>query len=352
MGGRSIIKYQTDDKGTHLTFQQAMDGTYKGSVDNSTKEVTDKLLTGVSSSCIPAVKGSSNASYKGGMYFDNYIPKDPDQSLQITAALLMMGNGTNTTSIWKKTLGNKTETPYTYEFTVDDKAPEIAEANLSSDELFTEDSVYVEAKVTDNTGSDTNTSTEDTTKPDDKGDTKPAENPKPSTKPAENPKPSQKPTTNLKPSTKPAGNALLKTGTQVSDKKTGAVYKVNGIRTVEYKKSLKKTTVIAIPSVVNIKGVKYQVTSIAPKAFMNNKKLKKVVIPATIRSIGKKAFAGCKNLKKITVKTPYFTKKSVGAKAFKEIHAKAAIKVPKKQKKPIRLFLKHFSYCDTSLKQV
>ena len=224
---RRRITHATNDLfvglgGIRLRFQQAMDGTYKGSVDNSTKEVTDKLLTGVSSSCIPAVKGSSNASYKnsitGGMYFDNYIPKDPDQSLQITAALLMMGNGTNTTSIWKKTLGNKTETPYTYEFTVDDKAPEIAEANLSSDELFTEDSVYVEAKVTDNTGSDTNTSTEDTTKPDDKGDTKPAENPKPSTKPAENPKPSQKPTTNLKPSTKPAGNALLKTGTQVSDK--------------------------------------------------------------------------------------------------------------------------------------
>ena len=64
-----------------------------------------------------------------------------------------------------------------------------------------------------------------------------------------------------------------------------------------------------------------------------NKKLKKVVIPATIRSIGKKAFAGCKNLKKITVKTPYLTKKSVGAKAFKGIHAKAAIKVPKKKKK-------------------
>ena len=178
-------------------------------------------------------------------------------------------------------------------------------------------------KPTDNTGSDTNTSTEDTTKPDGKGDTKPAENPKPS----------QKPTTNPKPSTKPAGNALLKIGTQVTDKKTGAVYKVNGIRTVEYKKSLKKTTSIAIPSVVNIKGVKYQVTSIAPKAFMNNKKLKKVVIPATIRSIGKKAFAGCKNLKKITVKTPYLTKKSVGAKAFKGIHAKAAIKVPKKKKK-------------------
>ena len=97
-----------------------------------------------------------------------------------------------------------------------------------------------------------------------------------------------------------------------------------------------------IPSTVNIKGVKYQVTSIAPKAFMNNKKLKKVVIPATIRSIEKQAFAGCKNLKKITVKTPYLTKKSVGAKAFKEIYTKAAIKVPKKQKKAYQSLFKAF----------
>ena len=183
---------------------------------------------------------------------------------------------------------------------------------------------------TDNTGSDTNTSTEDTTKPDGKGDTKPAENPEPT----------EKPTTNSKPSTKPAGNSLLKAGTQVTDKKTDAVYKVNGIRTVEYKKSLKKTSSIVIPSTVNIKGVKYQVTSIAPKAFMNNKKLKKVVIPATIRSIGKQAFAGCKNLKKITVKTPYLTKKSVGAKAFKGIYTKATIKVPKKKKKAYQSLFK------------
>ena len=152
---------------------------------------------------------------------------------------------------------------------------------------------------TDNTGSGTNTSTENTT-----------------------------------------GDALLKTGTQITDKKTGAIYKVNGIRTVEYKKSLKKTSSIVIPSTVNIKGVKYQVTSIAPKAFMKNKKLKKVVIPATIRSIGKQAFAGCKNLKKITVKTPYLTKKSVGVKAFKGIYAKAAIKVPKKQKKAYQSLFK------------
>mgnify|MGYP000596236161 CR=1 FL=1 len=79
--------------------------------------------------------------------------------------------------------------------------------------------------------------------------------------------------------------------------------------------------------------MKYQVTSIAAKAFANNKKLTKIVIPASVRSIGKQAFSGCKNLKSITIKTTYLTKKSVGAKAFKGIHAKAAIKVPKKQKK-------------------
>ena len=52
------------------------------------------------------------------------------------------------------------------------------------------------------------------------------------------------------------------------------------------------------------------------------------------------AFAGCKNLKKITVKTPYLTKKSVGAKAFKGIYTKATIKVPKKQKKAYQSLFK------------
>ena len=66
----------------------------------------------------------------------------------------------------------------------------------------------------------------------------------------------------------------------------------------------------------------------------------KVVIPTSIKNIGKQAFSGCKNLKSITIKTTYLTKKSVGAKAFKGIHAKATIKVPKKQKKAYQKMLK------------
>ena len=96
------------------------------------------------------------------------------------------------------------------------------------------------------------------------------------------------------------------------------------------------------PTLVEIveNGVKYQVTAIAPNAFKNNKNLKTIIIPATVRSIGKQAFAGCKNLKSIIIRTPYLTKKSVGAKAFKGISSKAVIKVPKKQLKAYKKLLK------------
>ena len=138
----------------------------------------------------------------------------------------------------------------------------------------------------------------------------------------------------------PAQPASLQKGTKVTDKKSKAVYKVNGNKTVEYNKVNKKAKKATVPSTIIVNGVKYQVTSIAAKAFANNKKLTKVVIPASVRSIGKQAFSGCKNLKSITIKTTYLTKKSVGAKAFKGIHAKATIKVPKKQKKAYQKFLK------------
>lgn len=138
----------------------------------------------------------------------------------------------------------------------------------------------------------------------------------------------------------PAQPASLQKGTKVTDKKSKAVYKVNGNKTVEYNKADKKAKKATVPSTITVNGVKYQVTSIAAKAFANNKKLTKVVIPASVRSIGKQAFSGCKNLKSITIKTTYLTKKSVGAKAFKGIHAKATIKVPKKQKKAYQKFLK------------
>ena len=138
----------------------------------------------------------------------------------------------------------------------------------------------------------------------------------------------------------PKKDASLKQGTKVTDKKSKVVYKVNGNKTVEYNKVNKKAKTAIVPATLNVNGVNYQVTAIAPKAFANNKNLKKVVIPVSVRSIGKQAFSGCKNLKTIIINTPYLTKKSVGAKAFKGIHAKATIKVPKKQKKAYQKFLK------------
>lgn len=132
----------------------------------------------------------------------------------------------------------------------------------------------------------------------------------------------------------------LKVGTKITDKKSKAVYKVTGKKTVQYiKSSVKNIKTVNIPATITVKKVKYQVTSIAAKAVKGNKKLTKVVIPASIKNIGAQAFAGCKNLKNITIKTPYLTKKKVGAKAFKGISAKAVIKVPKKQLKAYQKML-------------
>ena len=140
-----------------------------------------------------------------------------------------------------------------------------------------------------------------------------------------------------------AGTAkqTLKPGTKIVDKKTKAAYKVMADNTVQYTKvTSKKAKTVKVPSTITVNGVKCQVTSIAPKAMKGNKKLTKVIIPSSIRTIGTQAFAGCKNLKNITIQTPYLTKKSVGAKAFKGISDKAVIKVPKKQFKAYQKLLK------------
>ena len=53
-----------------------------------------------------------------------------------------------------------------------------------------------------------------------------------------------------------------------------------------------------------------------------------------------KVFYGCKNLKNITIKTSKLTAKKVGSKAFKGIHKKAVIKVPKSKVKAYKTILK------------
>lgn len=89
------------------------------------------------------------------------------------------------------------------------------------------------------------------------------------------------------------------------------------------KKNVKKAT---IPSVVTIGNYKYKVTEVGKYAFKNNKKITSVVIEKNVTKINASAFYGAKNLKKITVKSKVL--KSVGKNAFKNIHAKASIKVP------------------------
>lgn len=103
--------------------------------------------------------------------------------------------------------------------------------------------------------------------------------------------------------------------------------------------SNKKVKKVTIPSSVNINGITYKVTSVAPNAFKKCKKLKKVTIGAGVTEIGKNAFAGCKNLKNVIVKSKSL--KKVGKNAFKGINKAAKIKVPKKQlKKYQKLFKK------------
>ena len=129
------------------------------------------------------------------------------------------------------------------------------------------------------------------------------------------------------------------------------------------KKTDKKIKTVTVRNTVKIGGCNFKVVAVEQKAFKNFsnitkvtignnvetigkqsfsgcKKLKTLTVGSKVKTIGKQTFSGCKNLKTIIINTPYLTKKSVGAKAFKGIHAKATIKVPKKQKKAYQKFLK------------
>lgn len=82
------------------------------------------------------------------------------------------------------------------------------------------------------------------------------------------------------------------------------------------------------------------VTTIGNKAFYKCKKLTKITIPSKVSKIGTQAFYGCSKLKSITIKTSKLTTKKVGSKAFKGIHSKATIKVPKNKLKSYKSLLK------------
>ena len=155
--------------------------------------------------------------------------------------------------------------------------------------------------------------------------------------------PGTKPGTS-EPIQKPSKTEYLKKGTKFTGadnnqyKVTCADGKTFTVVYLKPKKGVKGT--VNIPDSITVNHVTYKVTEIAANAFKKNKKIRKVVIPSSIEKIGKQAFYGCKNLKNITFKTTKLTKKRVGSKAFSGIHAKAAIKVPKKKLSAYRKMLK------------
>lgn len=123
----------------------------------------------------------------------------------------------------------------------------------------------------------------------------------------------------------------------------GNYYKIisKSKKTVQYEKPVNKNiSSIMIPAVVKINGKRYKVTGIAANAFKNCKRLKKVTIGTNINKIGKKAFYGCSSLKNIKVKTSKLTNSRIGRQAFKGIHKKSVIKVPKRQLKTYKKILK------------
>ena len=126
-----------------------------------------------------------------------------------------------------------------------------------------------------------------------------------------------------------------------------AVYRITKMaatgNTVTLEKPLKKTNrTFNVPASIKSADGKavFRVTGIAKNAFRKNTKLAKVVLGGNLAKIGANAFAGCKNLKTIKITSTSLTKKSVGKNAFKGIHKKAVIKVPKKKLKAYQKFLK------------
>jgi hypothetical protein len=140
---------------------------------------------------------------------------------------------------------------------------------------------------------------------------------------------------------KPATTISVKKGTKFNVK--GYKYTVTGVSiknpTVTitgYKnKKLKK---IVIPATVTYKKVKFKVTAVGNGAFKGQKKAVSITIGANVINIGKAAFSGDAKAKKIFVKTKVL--KKVGAKAYQKINKKAVIKVPAKKYKAYKKLMK------------
>ncbi len=166
----------------------------------------------------------------------------------------------------------------------------------------------------------------------------PNPSPKPDPKPVTPPDPGKNPAPQPP---KPSIPSLVKgkiyqTSDGMKYKVTDAVNKTVSLVGADAKKK-KKLTSLNVKDKVTLENISCQITEIGTKAFAGYKKLKKVTIGKNVRNIGKQAFSGCSKLKAVTIKGKML--KKVGAKAFKGIYKKAAIKVPKAQKKKYKKLL-------------
>ncbi len=126
---------------------------------------------------------------------------------------------------------------------------------------------------------------------------------------------------------KMSSNELVEGGRKFDE--NGVVYETHSNGTAECIKCQNiNKTVVDIDLKVTVNGVKYTVTSIAANAFKNNRNLKEVTIPASVKKIGKQAFYNCQNLKRIEIKSKTLTKNTVGENAFGKLAKNATVWIP------------------------
>ena len=175
----------------------------------------------------------------------------------------------------------------------------------------------------------------------------PGETTEPTKKPEETVTPAPNPSETTEPTKEPDAAitpAPVTSSTPKLLEKKGISYQVTKAGgknpAVAYQKNSEKSKKnIKVPDTVTIGGVKYKVTSIAPKAFANNKKLTRIAIGKNVEEIGKKAFYNCRNLRNIRMESTCLTGAKVGNKAFAGINEKAVVTVPDKKRKAYEKWL-------------
>lgn len=144
-----------------------------------------------------------------------------------------------------------------------------------------------------------------------------------------------------------AGKTVYSSGVSYKVTKSAAV---NGTVSLE-KWNKGKQKKVVIPATVVIDGYTFKVTSIADKAFQNNKSLKKVTIGVNVVKIGNKSFYKCKKLSTVIFKNKNAVK--AGKHAFKGTASKIKVTVPKKMKaKKLKALKKNLKKAGISKKAV